>query len=161
MVLCSHKGAAAFKNRIFPLYEDLCIVYAKDHATGKDAQAPMDMCKEILHEKEDENNGLEEFHEDMSCMQLSTNGNGGEGRSGRKRKRSSKSTEDNIAHTIREVGNQLAANLITTSDNLSKAVMGSVERELRLKVNDELSKIIDLSNKDHLKAGRLIIISLR
>ena len=65
----------------------------------------MDMCEKILHEKDDENNGLEEFNKDMSCTQLPTNGNGGEGLSGRKRKRPSKRTEDNIAHTIREVGN--------------------------------------------------------
>jgi hypothetical protein len=51
-----------------------------------DAQAPMNMCEEILHEKEDENNGLKEFNEDMSCMQLPTNGNGGEGLSDLKRK---------------------------------------------------------------------------
>ena len=49
------------------------------------------------------------------------------------------------------------ANLITALDNLSKAITGSVERELRLKVNDELSKIIGLSSKDRLKAGRLIV----
>ncbi|KAE8124809.1 hypothetical protein FH972_019660 [Carpinus fangiana] len=107
----------------------------------------MDMCEEILHEKDDENNGLEEFNEDISCTQLPTNGNGGEGLSGRKRKRPNKSTKDNIANTIREVGNQLAANFITASDNLRKVVTGSVERELRLKVNNELSKIIGLSSK--------------
>jgi hypothetical protein len=87
----------------------------------------VNICEEILHEKDDENNGLEEFNEDMSCTQLPTNGSGGEELSGRKRKLPSKSTEDNIAHTIKEVGNQLAANLITASYNLSKAVMGSVE----------------------------------
>ena len=76
---------------------------------------------------------------------------------GQKRKRPSKSTEANIAHTIREVGNQLAANLITASENLSNAVTGSVERESRLKVNDELSKIIGFSSKDRLKAARLIV----
>jgi hypothetical protein len=56
-----------------------------------------------------------------------------------------------------EIGNQLATNLITASNNLSKAVTGSVERESRLKVNDELSKIIGLSSKDRLKAARLIV----
>ena len=145
------------KIKLFPLYEDLCIVYTKNHATVKDVQAPMDMCEEILHEKEDESNGLEEFNKDMSCTQLPTNGNRGQRLSDQKRKRPNKSTEDNIAYTIRKVGNQLVVNLITASDNISKAVTGLVERELRLKVNDELSKIIGLSSKDRLKVGRLIV----
>jgi hypothetical protein len=74
MVLLSHKGASTFKNKIFTLYKDLCIVYAKDYAIGKDVQISMDMCEEILHEKDNENNigqnekdGLEEFNEDMVC----------------------------------------------------------------------------------------------
>jgi hypothetical protein len=56
----------------------------------------------------------------------------------KKKKKPNKSTEDNITHTIREVGNQLATNLIIASDNLSKVVTGLVERELKLKVNNEL-----------------------
>jgi hypothetical protein len=162
MVLQSHKGAAAFKNKSFPLYEELCIVYAKDHATGRDAQTPIDICEDLQNETCDENNigqnekdGFEEFNEDVSCTQLPTNGNGG--LSGQKRKKPNKSTEDNLAKKFLEIGNQLATNLITASENLSKAVTGSVERESRLKVNDELSKIIGLSSKDRLKAARLIV----
>jgi hypothetical protein len=56
-----------------------------------------------------------------------------------------------------EIGNQLATNLITASENLSKAITDSVEQESRLKVNDELSKIVGLSSKDRLKAVRLIV----
>jgi hypothetical protein len=90
---------------------------------------------------------------------LPTNGNGG--LSGRKRKKNNNSNEDNIAHTMREVGNVLATNLITASDNLSKAVTGMVAPENRLKVNDELSKIIGLSVKDRLKAPRSIFCQLK
>jgi hypothetical protein len=121
------------------------------------------MCEEIQQEKEDENqigqnekDELEEINEDVSCTQLPTNGNGG-GLSGRKRKKNNNGSEDNIAHIIREASNLLATNLITASDNLSKAVIGTIERENRLKVNDELSKIIGLSVKDRLKAARSIV----
>jgi hypothetical protein len=66
-----------------------------------------------------------------------------------------------ISHINKNLGcyidNQLVTNLITALENLSKAVTGSVERESRLKVNDELSKIIDLSSKDRLKAAKLIV----
>jgi hypothetical protein len=67
------------------------------------------------------------------------------------------SSEDNIAHTMREVGNLLATNLVTALDNLSKAVTRTVALENRLKVNDELSKIIVLSVNGRLKAARLIV----
>ena len=92
----------------------------------------------------------------MSCTQLPTNDNGG-GLSGRKRKKSNKSTEDNIAKKFIEIGNQLATNLIIASEILSKAITSLIERESKLKVNDELSKIIGLSSKDRLKAARLIV----
>jgi hypothetical protein len=121
------------------------------------------MYEEIQQEKGDENeigqnkkDELEEINEDVSCTQLPTNGNGGE-LSGRKRKKNNNGSEDNIARTIREASNLLATNLITASYNLSKAVTGTIERENRLKVNDELSKIIGLSVKDHLKAARSIV----
>jgi hypothetical protein len=58
---------------------------------------------------------------------------------------------------MKEVGNLLATNLIAASDNLSKAVIGTIAPENRLKVNDELLKIIGLSIKDRLKAARLIV----
>jgi hypothetical protein len=92
----------------------------------------------------------------VSCTQLPTNGNGG-GLSGRKRKKPNRSTEENIAKKFLEIGNQLATNLITALENLSKVVTSSVERESRLKVNDELSKIIGFSSKDRLKVARLIV----
>jgi hypothetical protein len=91
------------------------------------------------------------------CTQLPTNGNGGEGLSGRKRKKNNNGSEDNIAQTMREVGKLLATNLITASDNLSKTVTRTVALENRLKVNDDLSKIIGLSVDDRLKARRSIV----
>jgi hypothetical protein len=100
----------------------------------------MDMCEEIQHE-------------DVSCTQLPTNGNG-EGISCRKRKNSS---EDNITHTIREVASLLVTNLITTSNNLSKAITRTVAPENILKLNGELSKINGLSRRDRLKAARMIV----
>lgn len=87
---------------------------------------------------------------------MPTNGNRG-GLLGRKRKKNNNGSEYNIAHTIREASNLLATNLITSSDNLSKAITGTVEQENRLKVNDELSKIIGLSVKDRLKVARSIV----
>ncbi|MBA0716433.1 hypothetical protein Golax_015261, partial [Gossypium laxum] len=43
----SHKEADQFKNRNFPYYDQLIAINAKDRATGKDAQIPVDIIKEI------------------------------------------------------------------------------------------------------------------
>uniref|UniRef100_A0A2N9IVH8 Myb/SANT-like domain-containing protein n=1 Tax=Fagus sylvatica TaxID=28930 RepID=A0A2N9IVH8_FAGSY len=81
------QGAGSFRNKSFPLYEDLCIVYAKDHATGKDAQTPAD----------------------------------------------------------------------DASDNLSKAVIGTIASENRSRINEELSKVVGLTIKERHKATKLIV----
>ncbi|KAH1031457.1 hypothetical protein J1N35_043631 [Gossypium stocksii] len=43
----SHKEAAQFKHRSFPYYDQLTAIYAKDRATGKDAQTAADIIEEI------------------------------------------------------------------------------------------------------------------
>jgi hypothetical protein len=58
------------------------------------------MCEEIQHDEnnmdQNEKDGLEEINEDVSCTQFPTNGNGGEGLSGRKRKKNNKSSEETL-----------------------------------------------------------------
>ncbi|KAH9667989.1 Myb DNA-bind 3 domain-containing protein [Citrus sinensis] len=48
----SHKGATNFKNKAFPYYENLCMIYGKDHAIGKNAEAPADVSEELGELKE-------------------------------------------------------------------------------------------------------------
>ncbi|MFQ6624552.1 hypothetical protein Gotur_003440 [Gossypium turneri] len=43
----SHKEAGQFKHRSFPYYDQLTAMYAKDRATGKDAQTVADIIEEI------------------------------------------------------------------------------------------------------------------
>ncbi|PPD68039.1 hypothetical protein GOBAR_DD35084 [Gossypium barbadense] len=43
----SHKEASQFKHRSFPYYDQLTAIYAKDRATGKDAQTVDDIIEEI------------------------------------------------------------------------------------------------------------------
>ncbi|KHG09315.1 hypothetical protein F383_16169 [Gossypium arboreum] len=43
----SHKKAAQFRHRSFPYYEQLTAIYAKDRATGNDAQTTADIIEEI------------------------------------------------------------------------------------------------------------------
>ncbi|XVF16939.1 hypothetical protein REPUB_Repub10bG0074100 [Reevesia pubescens] len=46
----SHKDAAQFKTRSFSFYGELSKIYAKDRATGKDAQTAADILEEIEEE---------------------------------------------------------------------------------------------------------------
>ncbi|MFQ6644945.1 hypothetical protein Gotur_020141 [Gossypium turneri] len=43
----SHKEAGQFRHRSFPYYDQLTAIYAKDRATGKDAQTVTDILEEI------------------------------------------------------------------------------------------------------------------
>ncbi|XP_030941092.1 uncharacterized protein At2g29880-like [Quercus lobata] len=150
----SHKGAIACRNKSFPHYEDLCIVYAKDHATGKDAQAPADVVEELEAEKNDDK--LDDIPEDVDCTQIPTPGSNGEEQNARKKKRKIQSGEDNMVEAMKEVTIILAAQLKDASDNLSKAVIGVVAVESRSKINDELLKLPGLTTKERHKATKLI-----
>ncbi|MBA0849531.1 hypothetical protein Goshw_017168, partial [Gossypium schwendimanii] len=43
----SHKEASQFKHLSFAYYDQLTAIYAKDRATGKDAQTTADIIEEI------------------------------------------------------------------------------------------------------------------
>ncbi|MBA0696020.1 hypothetical protein Goari_002607 [Gossypium aridum] len=43
----SHKEASQFRHRSFPYYDQLTAIYAKDKATGKDAQTAATIIEEI------------------------------------------------------------------------------------------------------------------
>ncbi|XVF56341.1 hypothetical protein PTKIN_Ptkin06aG0112000 [Pterospermum kingtungense] len=52
----SHKDAAPFRTRSFHFFNELCQIYAKDRASGKDAQTAVDIIEEIQTEGNDELN---------------------------------------------------------------------------------------------------------
>ncbi|KAG8478542.1 hypothetical protein CXB51_028308 [Gossypium anomalum] len=63
--ISSHKEAAQFRHRSFPYYDQLTAIYAKDRATGKDAQTGADIIEEINVEDVAATNSHEErndFH---------------------------------------------------------------------------------------------------
>ncbi|KAK4558151.1 hypothetical protein RGQ29_007779 [Quercus rubra] len=150
----SHKRVTTCRKKSFPHYEDLCIVYAKDHAIGKDSQAPIDVVEELEAEKNDDK--LDDIHEDVDCMQIPTPGSIGEEQNARKKKRRIQSGEDNMVEAMKEVTIILVAQLKNTSDNLNKAVIGVVAAESSSKINEELLKLPSLTTKERHKATKLI-----
>ncbi|MBA0730006.1 hypothetical protein Golax_023281 [Gossypium laxum] len=61
----SHKEPGQFRHRSFPYYDQLTTIYAKDQATGKDAQTTTDIIEEIDVEEVATNTHEErnDFHE--------------------------------------------------------------------------------------------------
>ena len=123
-------------------------MYAKDHAIGKDSQAPANV-EELEVEKNDDK--LDDIHEDVDCTQIPTLGSKGEEQNARKKKRRIQSGEDNMVEVMKEVTIILAA-----SDNLSKVVIGVVAVESRSIINEELLKLLGLTTKERHKATKLI-----
>ncbi|KAK5774948.1 hypothetical protein PVK06_042812 [Gossypium arboreum] len=81
--LMSHKEVGQFKHRSFPYYDQLITIYAKDRATGKNAQTAADIIEEIdvkdvattnTHEKINDFHGCEADFSlddmDLSATQL-------------------------------------------------------------------------------------------
>ncbi|MFQ6623411.1 hypothetical protein Gotur_003831, partial [Gossypium turneri] len=63
----SHKEAGQFKHRSFPYYDQLTVIYAKDRATGKDAQTAAGIIEEINVEDVASTNIHEERNDFYGC----------------------------------------------------------------------------------------------
>ncbi|MFQ6621622.1 hypothetical protein Gotur_002969 [Gossypium turneri] len=63
----SHKEAGQFRHRSFPYYDQLIAIYAKDRATGKDAQTAADVIEEINVEDVATTNINEERNDFYGC----------------------------------------------------------------------------------------------
>ncbi|MFQ6670488.1 hypothetical protein Gotur_035391 [Gossypium turneri] len=63
----SHKEVGKFKHRTFPYYDQLTAIYAKDRATGKDAQTAVDVIEEIDVEEVATTNTHEERNDFYGC----------------------------------------------------------------------------------------------
>ncbi|KAL5547743.1 hypothetical protein UlMin_002974 [Ulmus minor] len=51
----SHKEVAPFKIKAFPFYEELCMIFGKDRAIGKQVETPADVVKQLETEGKDIN----------------------------------------------------------------------------------------------------------
>ncbi|MBA0877161.1 hypothetical protein Goshw_026887 [Gossypium schwendimanii] len=65
--LVSHKEVGEFKHCSFPYYDQLTAIYAKNRATGKDAQAAADIIEEIDVEDIATTNTHEERNDFYGC----------------------------------------------------------------------------------------------
>ncbi|KDO57232.1 hypothetical protein CISIN_1g022123mg [Citrus sinensis] len=156
--------AANFKNKAFPHYEDLCTIYGKDHATGRNAVAPADVVEKI--ERTRVNNGTEgknlnlngedvrnDVDDNMAFSHTRQMHPKTSNSSSRKRGRDEDS-EDSV-ESLKELAILIVREMKESSSRLSQAI-GQEINDKQVGLNGELKKITSLTTVERLKATRLI-----
>ncbi|KAJ8423319.1 hypothetical protein Cgig2_020478 [Carnegiea gigantea] len=123
----NHPRANDWRGKLCPYYEDLCIIFGKGRASGKDAQGPEEMEDEVNEEGENE-----ESKPSGVKASYAKSGNLG------KRVRA----PDNLVKSLSEVVFILGREIRATSSNISRAIGFDVElSEKRSKLNEELANL--------------------
>ncbi|PPD67774.1 hypothetical protein GOBAR_DD35349 [Gossypium barbadense] len=136
--LKSHKEASQFRHRTFPYYDQLTTIYARDRATGKDAQTAADVLEEIKAEgipttgMDEERNSFYDCEADISlddmdvsAAELQRDRNQGGSSSSNKRKKKS-DARDNMYSSFDEAATLLAENIKAIGDQISRSIASDV-----------------------------------
>ncbi|MFQ6642825.1 hypothetical protein Gotur_018258, partial [Gossypium turneri] len=105
--LNSHKEAGQFRHRSFPYYNQLTAIYARDRATGKDAQTAADV--------------IEEINAQTAADEPTTGGS-----SSSKKKKKNSDASDNISSSFNEATTLLAENMRAIGDQISRSIASDV-----------------------------------
>ncbi|PPD82407.1 hypothetical protein GOBAR_DD20665 [Gossypium barbadense] len=135
--LKSHKEAAQFRHRSFPYYDQLTTIYARDRATGKDAQTTADVLEEINVEgvhttgMDEERNSFYDCEADISLddMDVSTTEpqrDRDQGGSSSSNKRKKKSDARDMSSSFDEAATLLAENIKVVGDQISRSIASEV-----------------------------------
>ncbi|PPD95999.1 hypothetical protein GOBAR_DD06984 [Gossypium barbadense] len=136
--LKSHKEAAQFRHRTFPYYDQLTAIYARDRATGKNAQTAVDVLEEINAEDvptTDMNEERNTFYDceadvsldDMDVSGTEPRGDRDQGGSSSLNKRKKKSdARDNMYSSFDEAATLLAENTKAVGDQISRSIASEV-----------------------------------
>ncbi|MFQ6665198.1 hypothetical protein Gotur_032014 [Gossypium turneri] len=137
----SHKEAGQFRHRSFPYYDQLTAIYARDRATGKDAQTGADVIEEINAQTaadvpttdiNEERNELYDCEADVSLddMDVSTTepqpGRNQGGSSSSKRKKKNYDASENISSSFKEAATLLAENMRAIGEQISRSIASNV-----------------------------------
>uniref|UniRef100_A0A5B7BF87 Myb/SANT-like domain-containing protein n=1 Tax=Davidia involucrata TaxID=16924 RepID=A0A5B7BF87_DAVIN len=142
----SHKGAAQFKNKPLPHFEELLIIFGKDRATGRNAQTPADVVEELDKEGTDNETenvgyGLDDMDASLSFAPTHNTRNSTEECSSQRKKRKSRSG-DNLLEAIKETGLIMSMEIKESTNKLTEALGYDVAlAEKRVKINEELLKL--------------------
>ncbi|XP_074556981.1 uncharacterized protein At2g29880-like [Curcuma longa] len=152
--LKTHPDAEQFRYKSLPYYEELSIILGGDRASGKDAQVPADIVEElekVADENDDESIGVDgdsaPYDQDFMF--------GSKEESSKPKRRKSETIKD-LSQVIRETTTILGEELNKASNRLSKALEYDEGAEKRMKVNEVLTNLHDLSMLERHKAIRKI-----
>ncbi|PPD89569.1 hypothetical protein GOBAR_DD13495 [Gossypium barbadense] len=105
--LKSHQEAAQFRYRTFPYYDQLTTIYARDRATGKDAQTATDVLEEI----------------NAADVRTTDRDQGGSSSSNKRKK---KSDAHDMSSSFDEAATLLAENIKAVGDQISRSIASEV-----------------------------------
>ncbi|PPD69821.1 hypothetical protein GOBAR_DD33299 [Gossypium barbadense] len=134
----SHKEASQFRHRSFPYYNQLTAIYARDRATGKDAQTAADVLEEIHAEDErttdmnEERNTFYDCEADVSLDDMDVSGTdprgdrdqGGSSSSNKRKKKSD--ARDNVYSSFEEAATLLGEKIQAVGDKISMSIASEV-----------------------------------
>ncbi|PPD70662.1 hypothetical protein GOBAR_DD32456 [Gossypium barbadense] len=136
--LKSHREAAQFRYRTFPYYDQLTTIYARDRATGKDAQTTADVLVEVNAEDvrttgmDEERNSFYDCEADIPLddMDVSTaepqrdRDQGGSSSSNKRKKKSD--ARDNMYSSFDEAATLLGEKIQAVGDQISMSIASEV-----------------------------------
>ncbi|KAK8263476.1 hypothetical protein V6Z12_D12G045700 [Gossypium hirsutum] len=154
--LKSHKEAGQFRHRSFPYYDQLTAIYAKDRATGKDAQTAADVLEEINAEDvptADINEERNEYYDcdanvclddmDVSATEPQPDRNQG-GSSSSKRKKKNSDASGHFSSSVNDAVTLLVENMRAIGEQISRSIASDVVVQQR---SEEFQTIQEKSYK--------------
>ncbi|PON94180.1 Myb/SANT-like domain containing protein [Trema orientale] len=166
--LQSYKDTAPFKHKAFPYYEELCMVFGKDRATGNDADGLADAVDDIA--RTEANNDMDEHDinnaqpnmgdaeaDNLEFMSFSQASQVPQSRSDGSSKRKRKSGgSDDLGEAIKEAALVIAKEMKESFTRLSDAINDKEMNERQIGVNEELIRTTFLGILERHRATLLI-----
>ncbi|KAL6501113.1 hypothetical protein OROHE_025310 [Orobanche hederae] len=144
------------RNKSFPHYDQLALVWGKDRATGLNAETPIDVIENLEKDQNIDQGDDESDEENVPPRTTSL----GEGTSKSKRKR--RRSADGLISSLERMTNVLAAHMDKSNDQMTKIVesFSGVDKEKKdnhHKLNEELREIEVLTNSQRQKAAMKLV----
>ncbi|KAJ0526058.1 hypothetical protein HanHA300_Chr09g0318921 [Helianthus annuus] len=151
-----HKNATKWRSKKFPHYWDLCIVFGKDRANGRDAQEAADIISDMTREEpeaEATGDGLDDMDLNQPLNSPSYEASREDSSIQRKRKR--RNSWDPLMSSLKESAEIIGAE-IREATNTFNIVFGteSNREELRNNLFVEMNKVVGLTTRECDKAVR-------
>ncbi|MFQ6644521.1 hypothetical protein Gotur_020659 [Gossypium turneri] len=143
--LNDHKEAGQFRHGSFPYYDQLTAIYARDRATGRDAQTAADVIKEInvqdvpTTDINEERNKFYDCEADVSLDDMDVfatepqpDRNQGGSTSSKKKKKKNSDASDHISSSFHDAATLLAENMRAISEQISRSIASDVVVQQKL-----------------------------